>query len=1027
MNRPTPSIDEVFFAAMERESPEARAAYLDEVCGSDLDLRRRVERLLDNQPKVGRFLDAPAAGPTVTLTPPRATEGPGTVIGPYKLLEQIGEGGMGIVYMAEQTQPVRRKVALKIIKPGMDTKQVIARFEAERQALAMMDHPNIAKVLDAGATESGRSYFVMELVRGIPITEYCDQHRLPIPERLNLFTQVCQAVQHAHQKGIIHRDIKPTNVLVTSLDGVPLPRVIDFGIAKATGQSLTDKTLFTGFAQLIGTPLYMSPEQAELSTVDIDTRSDIYSLGVLLYELLTGTTPFDQDTFRTAALDEVRRIIREDEPPKPSTRLSESKDTLPSISARRHTEPVRLTKLLRGELDWIVMKALEKDRRRRYDTASGLARDVERYLAGDPVEAGPPSGWYRLRKFTRRNRLVLTTTVLVALALIAGTTVSAWQAILTRRARADAIVQRDRARKAEADALAQRDRAETNFRRARDAVDQMLTEVGEKALAEIPQAEPVRRALLEKAAAFYRDFLGEHAADPALRGETARAYSRLGALEGDLGHFPDAARAFQQQIALLQELLKDDPENVQGLRDLIWAHLRLAIHRRSIGDLGAAVLESGRANEIAQALALRFPGRRDDRKWLARTLDVHAVMLWQSGKLLEAFEPLRRAVEIYEQVIRENAADVRRGDLAGALNNLSILSRSQGKNAEAVDLLERAIAHQKEALKAEPKSVVARVFLRNQYENLAIALNALGKPNESLQAGSQIIAMGEALMTDYPARPGYRHDLAKSYHNLANIQRDSGRTPEAEASYRRAIELDQKLADEFPNVPSYQIVGAQSSLMLGDLLKITSRPSAARDAYRRSLEGYERIAAKFPEITDSRIRVADAANVLAWFLLTCADLPMRDTAEALKLAKRAVELESENAGFCKTLGLARYRCGAWGTAIEAVQKSMALPHPAGGQPMLAVAAIADVRESVALQASSDASARLILAMAHWRVGRKDEASRWYIQAVDGMEKNKLQHADLNRLRAEAAALLGITDHPTSSGKKEENTTRQSKP
>ncbi len=313
----------------------------------------------------------------------------------------------------------------------------------------MMDHPNIAKVLDAGATESGRPYFVMELVRGVPITEYCDQHRLPIPERLDLFMQVCQAVQHAHQKGIIHRDIKPTNVLVTSLDGVPLPRVIDFGIAKATGQSLTDKTLFTGFAQLIGTPLYMSPEQAELSAVDIDTRSDIYSLGVLLYELLTGTTPFDQDTFRTAALDEVRRIIREDEPPKPSTRLSALGATLTTVSANRQTDARKLNRSLRGELDWIVMKALEKDRSRRYETASGLARDVERYLAGEPVEAGPPSGWYRLRKFARRNRVVLTTTVLVALALIAGTTVSVWQAILARARRADAASQRDRAKTAD--------------------------------------------------------------------------------------------------------------------------------------------------------------------------------------------------------------------------------------------------------------------------------------------------------------------------------------------------------------------------------------------------------------------------------------------------------------------------------------------------------------------------------------------------------------------------------------------------
>ncbi len=433
MSRPTPNIDEVFFVALERESPEARAAYLDEVCATDPELRRRVERLLDAQPKLGSFLDAPAAGPTLTLGQPQAMEGPGTVIGPYKLLEQIGEGGMGVVYMAEQTQPMRRKVALKIIKPGMDTKQVIARFEAERQALALMDHPNIARVLDAGATESGRPYFVMELVKGVPITEYCDQHRLTIPERLDLFMQVCQAVQHAHQKGVIHRDIKPTNVLVTSLDGVPLPRVIDFGIAKATGPSLTDKTLFTGFAQLIGTPLYMSPEQAELSAVDVDTRSDIYSLGVLLYELLTGTTPFDQNTFRTAAFDELRRIIREVEPPRPSTRLSTLGATTTTISDNRQTDVRKLNRALRGELDWIVMKALEKVRQRRYETASGLARDVKRYLAGEPVEARPPTTWYRLTKFARRNRLVLTTAGLIALTLITGTAVSAWQAVIARR------------------------------------------------------------------------------------------------------------------------------------------------------------------------------------------------------------------------------------------------------------------------------------------------------------------------------------------------------------------------------------------------------------------------------------------------------------------------------------------------------------------------------------------------------------------------------------------------------------------
>ena len=313
---------------------------------------------------------------------PRITERPGTIIGPYKLLEQIGEGGMGVVFMAEQTQPIQRKVALKIIKPGMDTQQVIARFEAERQALALMDHPNIARVLDAGTTESGRPYFVMELVRGVPVTDYCDRHRLSIRERLELFVTICQAVQHAHQKGIIHRDLKPTNVLVTQHDGRPLVKVIDFGVAKATGQKLTEKTLFTGFAQLIGTPLYMSPEQAELSAPDVDTRSDIYSLGVLLYELLTGSTPFESERLKAAAFDEMRRIIREEEPPRPSTRISTlAQQAISTVSEKRNSDPRHLSRLFQGELDWIVMKTLEKDRNRRYETASALAADVEHYLA----------------------------------------------------------------------------------------------------------------------------------------------------------------------------------------------------------------------------------------------------------------------------------------------------------------------------------------------------------------------------------------------------------------------------------------------------------------------------------------------------------------------------------------------------------------------------------------------------------------------------------------------------------------------
>jgi WD40 repeat protein len=359
------------------------------------------------------------------------------LIGPYKLLEQIGEGGFGLVFMAEQQQPLRRKVALKVIKPGMDSKQVIGRFEAERQALALMDHTNIARVLDAGATDSGRPYFVMELVRGIPITDFCDHNQLPVRERLELFLAVCQAVQHAHQKGIIHRDLKPRNVLVTLLDGRPVVKVIDFGIAKALGQQLTDKTLFTCFAQMIGTPLYMSPEQAEMSGQDVDTRTDIYALGVLLYELLTGTTPFDKERLKEASYDEIRRIIREEEPAKPSTRISTLGQAATTVSANRQSEPRRLSQLFRGELDWIVMKALEKDRNRRYDTASSFGADVERYLHDEPVHACPPSALYRFRKFARRNKAVLTTGSAVAFAVLLAVAGLAASTVLVSRANQD--------------------------------------------------------------------------------------------------------------------------------------------------------------------------------------------------------------------------------------------------------------------------------------------------------------------------------------------------------------------------------------------------------------------------------------------------------------------------------------------------------------------------------------------------------------------------------------------------------------
>ncbi|MFN0125072.1 MAG: serine/threonine-protein kinase [Verrucomicrobiales bacterium] len=454
------SLEEILFdLAVQKPAAAERAAFLDHACRDNPALRAALDELLESHFGAAGFLPHPAPDEEMlpaTKTGSAPSEGPAQMLGRYKLLEKIGEGGFGEVWMAEQREPVKRRVALKIIKLGMDSRQVVARFEAERQALAMMDHPNIARIFDADVTDTGRPYFVMELVRGTRITEYCDHHQLTTRERLDLFIKVCHAIQHAHQKGIIHRDLKPSKILVTVNDGAPVPKVIDFGIAKATQGELTDKTLYTQFQQLIGTPAYISPEQAEMSSLDIDTRADIYSLGVLLYELLVGQTPFDANEMMQGGIDALRRIIREKEPTRPSTKLN----TLPgdartTASKRRQTDAGKLVHQLKGDLDWIVMKCLEKDRARRYETANGLAKDIERHLANEPVVARPPSMAYKMQKVWQRNKLVLSAAAAVALALMVGIGVSTWQMI--------------RATRAEREQSRLRERAETEQRQAQDA------------------------------------------------------------------------------------------------------------------------------------------------------------------------------------------------------------------------------------------------------------------------------------------------------------------------------------------------------------------------------------------------------------------------------------------------------------------------------------------------------------------------------------------------------------------------------
>jgi serine/threonine protein kinase len=627
----TSPLESIFFAALEKQSAAERSDYLDEACAGDNELRGRVERMLAAQAEAGSFLEAPISPPRyaeeglgeglsdVTKDQPPITEKPGAQIGPYKLLQQIGEGGMGVVFMAEQTEPIQRTVALKIIKPGMDTRQVIARFEAERQAVAMMDHPNIAKVLDAGTTDSGRPYFVMELVKGVPITKYCDDKHLPLRARLELFVQVCQAVQHAHQKGIIHRDIKPNNVLVAEYDNQAVPKVIDFGVAKATAQRLTERTMFTEFGQVLGTMEYMSPEQSKFNQLDVDTRSDIYSLGVLLYELLAGSTPFEGKRLKEAAFDEMLRIIREEEPPKPSTRLSslslaerasslplppgegqgEGAFTLASIAANRHTEPTRLSKDVRGELDWIVMKALEKDRNRRYETASSFAADIERHLHDEPVEAGPPSAAYRFRKFTKRNKAALIAASVVTAALFLGLIGTTWQAIRATHAERLTQVQRDRALEAEKLAKGESERANQEAARAKNeaAIAQAVNDFLNHDLLEQadptnipydrytePRADLKLLTVLDRAAEKLEGrFDDQPLVEAALRHTIGYTYGGLGGLDNDNRAALHLQRAVELREAHLGEA---HPDTLSSLNELALA--------KSDPELIAQVLEGRR-------------------------------------------------------------------------------------------------------------------------------------------------------------------------------------------------------------------------------------------------------------------------------------------------------------------------------------------------------------------------------------------------------------------------------------------------
>ncbi len=602
-------LDSIFSEAVGIASPEERAAYIARACGPDAELRAGVERLIAAHHRAGSFLERPLPRPeglTSALSPRPEGVGPGAMIGPYRLLQALGEGGMGEVWLAEQASPIKRRVALKLIKAGMDSAQVLRRFQAEQQALAMMDHPGIAKVFDSGAAESGRPYFVMEFIPGVAITRYCDELNLPLRERLGLFVAVCAAVQHAHQKGVIHRDIKPSNVLVCMVEGRPVPKVIDFGVAKALHQKLSEGSMYTEIGAVVGTLEYMPPEQAELSILDIDTRADIYALGVLLYELLTGSTPLEGGRLKKAAFMEVLRIIKEVEPPRPSTRLTDSGDALPALAAKRRASPAALVQALRGDLDWVVMKCLEKDRTRRYPTASELAVDVDHYLKDEPVAARPPSAWYRMGKFARRN-LVALATAAAFVAVLAGSAVAGvWLALQARAAAGEAREAQGKAEAEAARAVAAEEGLAQSLQQVTDA-KQQVEDAGaardrEAAIARavndflchdlLALADPLRRGrrdiplreVLDRAAGAARGRLGgQPAAEAAVRHTIGEAYLGLGEYESAGAQLEEACRIRRKELGV------DHPDTLLTLARLGDLHTNMGRMKSSREVLESAL------------------------------------------------------------------------------------------------------------------------------------------------------------------------------------------------------------------------------------------------------------------------------------------------------------------------------------------------------------------------------------------------------------------------------------------------------